>query len=221
MMKVDKVVRSRRRTISIEVRKDASLVVRVPYSVSSNVIQRFLHAKRGWIARKQELARGRVPVEKKFVDGEEFLYLGSSYPLSVVDGTRQPLSFDGAFFLSREHAVEGRSHFIEWYSGEARRLLPERVERFAAAAGLSYKCVRITRALTRWGSCGVKGSLNFSWRLMMLPPHIIDSVVAHEIAHLDVMNHSQRFWKRVEDIFPDYRECERWLKENDHRVSLW
>ena len=87
-------------------------------------------------------------------------------------------------------------------------------------AGLSYKCVRITRALTRWGSCGVKGSLNFSWRLMMLPPHIIDNIVAHEVSHLAVRNHSQRFWRRVEDIFPNYRACERWLRENDHHLSL-
>lgn len=220
MMKVDKVVRSRRRTISIEVRRDASLVVRAPYTVSSSVIEGFLHEKRGWISRKQGLARERVRVEKQFVDGEEFLYLGRSYKLSIVENGQQPISFDGRFLLSREHAVEGRRRFIEWYRGEARRLLPERVERFAAAAGLSYQCVRITSALTRWGSCGVKGSLNFSWRLMMLPPHIIDSIVVHEVAHLDVRNHSQRFWRRVEDIFPDYRECDRWLRENDHRLSL-
>jgi predicted metal-dependent hydrolase len=220
MIKVDELVRSRRRTISIEVRRDASVVVRAPYRASNSVIQRFVHEKRGWIARKQESARKRVRVEKMFVDGEEFLYLGRSYKLSIVDNVQRPLSFDGRFLLSMDHAVEGRSHFIEWYSGEARRVLPERVERFAAAAGLSYKCVRITRALTRWGSCGVKGSLNFSWRLMMLPPHIIDNIVAHEVSHLDVRNHSQRFWRRVGELFPDYRECERWLRENDHHLSL-
>ncbi|MFQ5585829.1 MAG: M48 family metallopeptidase, partial [Thermodesulfobacteriota bacterium] len=128
MIEVDELVRSRRRTISIEVRRDASVVVRAPYSASKSVIQHFVHEKRGWIARKQESARERVRMQKRFVDGEEFLYLGRPYKLQVVDDVRKPLSFDGQFLLSRDHAVEGRRHFIEWYSDEAQRALPERVE---------------------------------------------------------------------------------------------
>ncbi|MCP3677971.1 MAG: M48 family metallopeptidase [Deltaproteobacteria bacterium] len=220
MINVDELVRSKRRTIAIEVRRDASVIVRAPYRASDSLINHFVHEKSGWIARKQESARKRVSVKKRFVDGEEFLYIGRPYKLSLVDNGQQPLSFDGRFILSRDYAMEGRRHFIEWYRDEARRALPERVEHFAAAAGLSYQCVRITSALTRWGSCGVKGSLNFSWRIMMLPPHIIDSIVAHEVSHLAVRNHSQHFWRRVGELYPDYRSCDKWLRENDHHLTL-
>ena len=217
---VDEVIRSRRRTIAIEVRKNASVVVRAPYHASNAVIHAFIRDKARWIEEKREIARERGGRTKRFVDGEEFYYLGAPYALHLVDDAPRPLSFDGAFLLSRKGIDDARSHFVEWYRAEARAMLPERTALHAAAAGLSYGKVAITRAESRWGSCGVKGSLNFSWRLMMTPRKVVDYIVVHEVAHLEVRNHSRRFWRRVEELFPDYRQCERWLRENEHHLTL-
>ena len=100
------------------------------------------------------------------------------------------------------------------YRKEARRRITERAAYFAEKMGVDYGRIAIKAAKTRWGSCSAKGNLNFHWKLILMPPAILDYVVVHELAHRIEMNHSPRFWTQVERILPDYRERRRWLKEN-------
>ena len=96
----------------------------------------------------------------------------------------------------------------------AKRFLPERAGHFAGLLGVEYGRITVRCQRTRWGSCSAKKNLNFNCLLMLAPPDVIDSVVAHEICHLIEMNHSPRFYALLLQIFPDYRRCNRWLKEN-------
>jgi hypothetical protein len=90
----------------------------------------------------------------------------------------------------------------------------------ATELGLVYASLRITSARRRWGSCGPKGTLNFSWRLVMAPPPVIDYVIVHELAHLEIRNHSRLFWERVARWSPDYKQQQAWLKANGRLLSL-
>jgi len=78
----------------------------------------------------------------------------------------------------------------------------------------------ITSARTRWGSCSQEGALSFAWRLIMAPLPIIDYVVVHELAHIQVKNHSKRFWNKLNVLMPDYRQRIEWLERNGHLLSL-
>jgi predicted metal-dependent hydrolase len=98
------------------------------------------------------------------------------------------------------------------YRALARRIIPERVRYYSELTGLRPGKVRINNAKKRWGSCGARGSLNFPWRLVLTSPEVIDYVVVHELVHLVERNHSKRFWRRVEQILPDYRVRRKWLK---------
>ena len=100
------------------------------------------------------------------------------------------------------------------YRKEARRRITERAAYFAEKMGVDYGRIAIKAAKTRWGSCSAQGNLNFHWKLILMPPAILDYVVVHELAHRIEMNHSPRFWAQVERILPDYRERRRWIKEN-------
>ncbi len=100
------------------------------------------------------------------------------------------------------------------YRKEARRRIAERTAYFAEKMGVDYGRIAIKAAKTRWGSCSAQGNLNFHWKLILMPPAILDYVVVHELAHRIEMNHSPRFWAQVERILPDYRERRQWLKEN-------
>ena len=97
---------------------------------------------------------------------------------------------------------------------EALDVLPQKVRVFARKMGLSYGRITIRNQKTRWGSCSQKGNLNFNCLLMLTPPEIQDYVVVHELCHLKEMNHSERFWNEVGKVLPDYRQREKWLKEN-------
>jgi predicted metal-dependent hydrolase len=80
--------------------------------------------------------------------------------------------------------------------------------------------IKITEARKRWGSCGSKGTLNFSWRLIMAPMEVIDYVIVHELAHIGQLNHSPTYWRKVAEILPDYKKREKWLKENGGLLSI-
>jgi predicted metal-dependent hydrolase len=89
-----------------------------------------------------------------------------------------------------------------------------RADAFAADLGVAYKRLTIRDGRSRWGSCSSAGGLNFSWRLILAPPAILDYVVVHELAHLRELNHSPRFWALVAAHCPDYQLQRKWLKEH-------
>ena len=97
---------------------------------------------------------------------------------------------------------------------KARLVIPERVAYYAPLVGVTYGRITIRNQRSRWGSCSSKGNLNFNCLLMLTPPEVIDSVVVHELCHRKEMNHSDKFYKEVLRVFPEYREWNQWLKEN-------
>ena len=103
---------------------------------------------------------------------------------------------------------------IKQIKEKAKKVIPERVEHYAKLAGISYKRIFIRLQKSRWGSCSVDGNLNFNCLLVLMPPEVLDSVVVHELCHRRHMNHSREFYDEVLRIFPDYKRCDKWLKQN-------
>lgn len=95
---------------------------------------------------------------------------------------------------------------------KAKHVFPERIRYYAGIMGVTYGLVTLREQKTRWGSCSSKGNLNFNWKLILMPIEILDYVVVHELAHRVEMNHSERFWKVVESVMPDYKERRKILK---------
>jgi predicted metal-dependent hydrolase len=225
-IQISKIIRSRRRTVELQIESDSSLIVRAPLRVSERYINKLVNKKRLWISKKQEFMRQQKQLikQKEFVNGESFLYLGNTYKLQIIDNSKLPLlplSFGnsaGAFLLSRDKLDKARELFVLWYKEQARQKITERVNLYCSQEGLKYNKIRITDARSRWGSCGSKNGLNFNWRLIMAPLEVLDYVVVHEIAHLTEKNHSKRFWLKVSTIFPDYKVHRKWLKENKYQL---
>ncbi len=103
---------------------------------------------------------------------------------------------------------------VQALAAKARQVIPERAAEFAARLGVDYGRITIRAQRTRWGSCSAKGNLSFNCLLMLTPPEVLDSVVAHEVCHRKEMNHSPRFYAEVYRVFPDYDRCRRWLRDN-------
>ena len=129
---------------------------------------------------------------KKFVDGEEFFYLGEIYKLYIVNQGGNCLRFSEDFFLPVNLRENARQVFIDWYKDRAREIIAERVNLYCAMTGYNFSKINITNAEQRWGSCGTTQNLNFTWRLIMAPLKVIDYIVVHEIVHLKEKNHSSR-----------------------------
>lgn len=103
---------------------------------------------------------------------------------------------------------------IRTLADQALQVIPERVKYYASKIGVTYGRITIRNQRTRWGSCSAKGNLNFNCLLMLTPPEVIDSIVVHELCHRKEMNHSEKFYREVLRVYPDYWIWNQWLKEN-------
>lgn len=97
---------------------------------------------------------------------------------------------------------------------KAKSLIPQRVEHYAKMSGITYNKITIRLQKSRWGSCSAEGNLNFNCLLALMPMEILDSVVVHELCHRHHMDHSKEFYTEVLTLFPEYKRCNKWLKEN-------
>lgn len=220
-IEINKLIRSKRRTIALIIERDGSLTVRAPRRAPVVDIQSFILEKRDWILRTQKKTRSIVEIPKKeYKNGEKFLFLGEEYQLNLVKLQRPALKFSNGFTLGSAAQNRGERVFTQWYKEQAYEVIEKRVNVFSYQYGFSPRQVKISSARTRWGSCSPNGTLNFSWRLVMAPLKVIDYVVVHELAHLHVKDHSSRFWQEVEKIMPDYKDRRKWLRIHGEKLSL-
>ena len=220
MPTINRLIRSRRRSLALIVERDGSLTVRAPQHLGQAEIDCFVRAKSDWIRRKQLQIARQAPVEHRYQDGETFLYLGVAYPLRLVSGRKGGLAFERGFVLSRSLQPQGKRLFTAWYRRQARSHLEMRITQYAGLYGFEPGRLRISSARTRWGSCSRLGTLSFTWRLVMAPAEVVDYVVVHELCHLRHPNHSKAFWSHVESILPGYKTQRAWLKHNGERLQL-
>jgi predicted metal-dependent hydrolase len=220
-IQIDKLIRSKRKTIALIIERDGSFTVRAPMRAPHIAIETFIQQKTDWITRTREKLKSiRPTLGKQYTDGEKFLFLGSSFDLILVGPQKPSLRFDSGFTLSRAAQSKGGLVFTRWYKARALEVISERVKHYSQQYDFTPKQVKITSAKTRWGSCSPSGTLNFTWRLVMAPLDVIDYVVVHELAHLRVKDHSNKFWKVVGSIYPEYKKQRRWLRENGEKLNL-
>ena len=106
-----------------------------------------------------------------------------------------------------------RKSLTAFYRKAAKEYLPVRTAELAKEHGFQYNKIFITAAKTRWGSCSAQKNISYSYLLIKAPPHIIDYVILHELAHTKILNHSRAFWKKVSEVCPDYIGAKNWLKK--------
>jgi len=218
---IDQIIRSKRKTIAIIIQPGGMVIVRAPLKLPERLIHSFVDSKSTWVNRKkaQLMQRPALPV-RQFADGERFLLLGRQIPLRVVSNQGAALALQNDFILARKAQPQALLVFEKWYKAYAMKVLTERVEYFSTRHGFRYENLRITSARTRWGSCSSRGTLSFTWRLVMAPLDVIDYVVIHELAHLKIKNHSSVFWAEVARLLPTYKQHKDWLKKNGHFLTL-
>lgn len=218
--------RKRRKTISLQITKQADVIVLAPYFTPAGEIKSFIEQKYEWIQKNIQWQKEQNfhNEEKLFISGEYFYYLGTSYPLEVFFQQNLPAGlvfWSSRFYLNcKDGPLQRKSYFIEWYKTKAREYFLRRVNDLGGKLKLLPRNIRITSALTRWGSCSAENDLAFSFRLMMATPAAIDYVIVHELMHIREKNHSAQFWQLVETAWPEYKLHRRWLKENGYKFIL-
>jgi len=209
-------IRSKRKTLSLQINSYAELIVRAPNQLSVKKIEQFIDEKSDWIEKKSNSISLKKPQKPNYTDGEKFLYLGEEYPLSVNTAQAKGLSFDGQIFSL--HAG-GKVEFLSWYKASFKKIAIPRLDYYAKNHQLSYNQVRLKNQKTLWGSCSGVNNINLNYLLIGAPISVIDYVIVHELCHSVHKNHSKSFWQLVFSILPNYKASKRWLQDNGHRLQ--
>jgi predicted metal-dependent hydrolase len=205
----------RARRVRVSVESAGAGLVTLPRRAPAGAADDAVRELAPWIERRRR-ALARAAAEVARTPGT-VPYLGGELTLVTQPGrTRVHRRGDALLVPERD-----RSGALErWYRRAARAEIAPRLDAAVARAGTSYDGLTIRSQRTRWASCSSNGAMSFNWRLLLAPEEVLDYVIEHEVCHLEVMDHSPRFWRLLESRVPDWREHARWLRRYGSTLVL-
>ncbi|EHK73819.1 hypothetical protein SM0020_32065 [Sinorhizobium meliloti CCNWSX0020] len=205
--------RATRMTLRIEPGGRA-LKLTVPEGLPEREVSAFLTRHQGWLMTKL----ARFSGESELEDGGTVLVRGVAHRIERTGrlrGLTEALVIDDEAVLRVGGAEEHlRRRIADYLKKEARSELERLVAVYAGRTGRRARSLSLKDTRSRWGSCSAEGDLSFSWRIAMAPPKVIAYLAAHEVAHLQEMNHGPRFWALCESLCPETKDAKHWLKRN-------
>ena len=206
-----------RRTVGLKITNDG-LVVHAPRHILEFQLKKLLQEKSNWIQSKLDARKQSYVPPLGWQQGELLQFLGNPITLHLAIDTknRQPqFNHDSLVIQSPEIARPAfvQRKVVQWYKKQALTDFSRRLEILAAKLGVPTPSLQLSNAQSRWGSCNSRGIIRLNWRLLQAPPHIINYVICHELAHLKQMNHSAKFWAVVSNLYPNYKQAEKELKQ--------
>jgi hypothetical protein len=216
---------ARARVLRAEIALHTGLRVTLPEGMNERSVWEFLHSRRRWVVGALERIDrlGAILPDRDLKHGTLVPCLGKQLILNLSVGRRPCVGRLGDSLIvhvPRRVAGTVRNALEVWYRREAAREFEERAGAVARHHGLAYRKVIIRSQRRRWGSCSSRGTLSFNWRILLAPEAVADYLVAHELAHIENPDHSQRFWAAVGKLYPAFREQEEWLRKNGASLRL-
>jgi predicted metal-dependent hydrolase len=212
----------RRRSITFVVDEDG-LRVGAPWHATQHRIESLLDKHARWISRKLGEWRARRPPPFTWREGTAVMALGEPLTLAF-DPARPATARDGNLLCVTADEQTGSgvlaARVTAWLRSTAQTWFEQRAAHYAPVLGVPLPAIHLSNAKSRWGSCHPDGRVRLNWRLIQMPPDLIDYVVVHELAHLREPNHSQSFWRWVASVLPDYQQRRRALRHDSHRYLL-
>jgi predicted metal-dependent hydrolase len=220
----------RARNYRLTLRRDGTAVATIPARGSEREAWRFVAQHRDWLERARARQRSRPRAAEVWTIGTHVLWRGELTEVRVASTGEAP---PGSGLAARPQVclaadvfrvprLEGdlRPTLEAHFARRAKIELPARTWELAAVTGVAVTFVTVRNQRSRWGSCSANGTISLNWRLVQTPEFVRDYIIYHELMHLREMNHSERFWARVAEVCPAWREAERWIKRNGALVGL-
>jgi predicted metal-dependent hydrolase len=205
----------RARRVRVTVQGDGTVEVTLPRKAPERAAAEAVRELRPWIERRRRLAE-RARAEVARAPGT-VPYLGETLQLVPEPGRERVHRRGDALLVPDGDASEA---IERWYRRQATREIAPRLDAATARAGTKYAGLTIRGQKTRWASCSAGGRMSFNWRLLLAPEPVLDYVVEHEVCHLEVMDHSPRFWALLAARVPDYKRQSAWLRRYGSTLHL-
>lgn len=207
----------RTRHVRLHVDEQGAVTASIPSRFAASRLDPIVRERADWLhdvlMRMEQKSRDtQVDLER----GDPVRWLGRWVPTTLERGGRRASVRleDERLVLRIPDGDDPHDALVAWYRTQARRIFEARVAAWSRAFGLTPGKVSIREQRTRWGSCTHKGDLSFNWRLVLAPDWVLDSIVVHELCHIEELNHSDDFWALLDERYPRHEEASEWLREH-------
>ena len=217
-----KIIKTSRRSKSISLKiRNGELEISCPYNTSEIFLKNLIERKKEWINKNIDRSRKNHKKIDQISNGFitfkglvlQLIYKKSNFERITVE--------DNELKIFYSEKSKSRQLIIEWLKLQANNFLRARLSFLSKRINIEFNSLTIKSYTARWGSCNIKGDIFLNWKLIMLPESVIDYVLIHELAHINVPNHSREFWRIVKEKDPNYCKNKRWLKDNGSSFILF
>lgn len=222
MITPDYIERSNRKTLSLTVLKNGNVIVKAPINMKDEIINHFVEEKQDWIREKLFVINKTNSKFDDVINYKKFMLYGNRYSLLLDNVKKIETNDKFQIILPQKTEPEKILKTLKtWYKKMAKQVLFDRLSYVESRIKLKSNSFRIGDSKGRWGSCNSNGVICLNFRVLMLPPALIDYVIIHELCHLVEMNHSKNFWKLVETFLPNYSKLKKAIKEYSFLLGLF
>ncbi len=217
-----KIIRTSRRTKSVSLKvRNGQLEISCPFNTSEIFLKNLIERKKIWIDKNIELSKNNQKKIDQISNGLinlkgkvlRLVYKKSKFERIVIEENELKIFYSDRF--------RSKKLIVEWLKLQANNFLEARMLFLSNRIGIRFNSLTIKSYTARWGSCNLKGDIFLNWKLIMLPESVIDYVLIHELVHINVPNHSKKFWDLIKRKNPDYCKNKKWLKDNGSSFILF
>lgn len=213
-MKIDYIQKTARKSLSIIINDRGEVLVKAPKKMSNNDILKFVQCKEDWVNKKVEQIKKHNAVNQDLFNYKCIMFCGKKYNVIKDDNCKTITLTDNDIIIKTALSPKKEIRQLERFlKDKCIEIVGQRIKYFSNLMQLEPSEVKLMNAKRRWGTCDSNQVIAINWRLVMLPPRLIDYVVVHELAHLMEMNHSSAFWAIVSAVLPDVKKLRANLKE--------
>jgi predicted metal-dependent hydrolase len=209
--------RSARKSLSLQIKRDGSLVVKAPLKLAITKIEGFILSKQVWIQKRKEIQKTKICLNFE-ENSKYYWYQGNKYPLKILADQKKFVGLKGGIFYLINKNINFTNLDRNLYIWEKQQT-QNRIQDLLAVALCKFEelskfhlIFKYKRMKTRWGSCSNKGVLTFNTKLLQIQPEALEGVFWHEISHLFELNHGPKFYERLKFFYPDFKNSEKKLK---------
>jgi predicted metal-dependent hydrolase len=217
-----------RTSVGMTIDSYGNVEVQAPKGTSDEKVLHIIEEKWDLIQQKLTEMKDRLhgPQKKLYGDGENFLYLGKTYPIQIFQDQnigQDYVVFEGDtlhIYVKKLEDEKIRQALKRFYYQQCKALVEKSIDTYKSYFKIKPRSIHISDSKTTWGTCDSRQQLTFNWRLAMAPREVIDYVVVHEMCHMVHLNHDRSFWRLVGKIMPDYKEKENWLALSNWKMTV-
>lgn len=224
-VEIKKLVYTSRKGFCLRIDDNGNLIVFAPHNATERDIYQIVQNKSQWIIKTREriLQNQKKLKPINFEQGDNLLFLGKTYQL-VFSTTNSKVELDEVnqkIVVPFAEKSTIKNKILRFYRNNAESIFRKFLDKWAERMNVRYSLLRIKDSKTLWGSCGKNGSINLNWRLILLPEELIEHIIIHELAHIVYRNHSKQFYNFISLFSKNYKEKDRWLRENSYILQLF